>query len=338
MVALWALGVLAGAGARRDIRRHDASRANASEKVQPALVSQTPTWEDYVPASCSDWLPGYCQNNGWHWGLVQNQATCDSCVDEVRTKMTTPGTSIYNANQLYGPPKGVAYHAQDGHCAVQFNPAPPGCSSLADLQAQPAEAGYWNPLSSDWSTFLIADREGNFLPLTQASAVGDPHLKNIYGEQFDLMRPGKVLLIHIPRGQPVEGALLVVDADAVQLGGQCADIYFSQVNITGAWADEVHAGGLRFDAHFARDEQPKWVKLGPVELKVTHGRTNTGTAYLNFHIKHLKFAGFDIGGLLGADDHASAAAPTEKCQKQLALFREAQLKSTGKSMAIGTLD
>jgi hypothetical protein len=39
-----------------------------------------------------------------------------------------------------------------------------------------------------------------------AAATGDPHLQNVYGERFDLMKPGKHVLIHIPKGHPVENA------------------------------------------------------------------------------------------------------------------------------------
>jgi hypothetical protein len=173
--------------------------------------------------------------------------------------------------------------------------------------------------------------------LATAHATGDPHLQNIYGERFDLMRPGKVVLVHIPRGHPVERALLIVEADAIRLGGQCADMYFQKVNVTGAWADKARAGGLRFDANLARDEHPKWVKLGPVELKVAHGRTNTGVLYLNFFIKHLKFAAFDIGGVLGADDHTAEDTPTDDCQKQLAVFSKSWQKSVTKSVASAAL-
>merc|ERR1719356_2101195 len=66
-----------------------------------------------------------------------------------------------------------------------------------------------------------------------ASAVGDPHLQNIHGEKFDLMKPGKHLLIHIPR-RSVHKVMLRVDAEAKRMGTQCADIYFQDLNITGA--------------------------------------------------------------------------------------------------------
>merc|ERR1719382_532484 len=74
-----------------------------------------------------------------------------------------------------------------------------------------------------------------------ASAVGDPHLQNVHGERFDLMKPGKHVLINIPRGVSAEKALFRVQADARRLGGQCADMYFQELNITGSWAEAKHA-------------------------------------------------------------------------------------------------
>ena len=76
-----------------------------------------------------------------------------------------------------------------------------------------------------------------------ASAVGDPHLQNVHGERFDLMKAGKHVLINIPRGMSAENALLRVQADARRLGGQCADMYFQELNVTGSWAEAKQAGG-----------------------------------------------------------------------------------------------
>ncbi|CAK0837887.1 unnamed protein product, partial [Prorocentrum cordatum] len=157
----------------------------------------------------------------------------------------------------------------------------------------------------------------------QVSAFGDPHLTNVYGERFDLMRQGKVLLINIPRGKPVEDALLVAEADVRRMGAQCADMYFQRLNITGAWADEAHAGGLTFDAKTAHEAGAGWTKFGPLELKVVRGRTDQGVPYLNFYARHLGKAGFAVGGLLGEDDHTEAATPAAECGKQLSLARRA---------------
>merc|ERR1740121_1146425 len=75
------------------------------------------------------------------------------------------------------------------------------------------------------------------------AATGDPHLQNIHGERFDLMKPGKHVLINIPRGVIGEDALLRVQADARRLGGTCAEMYFQVVNVTGSWAEAKQAGG-----------------------------------------------------------------------------------------------
>jgi len=150
------------------------------------------------------------------------------------------------------------------------------------------------------------------------AATGDPHLQNIHGERFDLMKPGKHVLIHIPRGEPAETTLLSVEAEARQLGGQCADMYFQEVNITGAWVEAKQTGGLRFQA---QGEGMSWAKFGQVRLKVAHGRTQQGTQYLNFYVKHLGRARFAIGGLLGEDDHMKASMPSAYCVRHVSLFR-----------------
>lgn len=151
-----------------------------------------------------------------------------------------------------------------------------------------------------------------------ASATGDPHLQNLYGERFDLMKPGGVVLIQIPRGQPIDDTLLTVEADARRLGAGCADMYFQTLSVTGRWA----GSGLRFDAQREPEEKPKWLKFGRVELKVAHGRTDKGVKYLNFYVKHLGHAGADVGGLLGMDDHTEAATPDKGCVKSMSLAKK----------------
>jgi len=135
------------------------------------------------------------------------------------------------------------------------------------------------------------------------------------------MRPGKFVLIQIPKGERAEDALLRVQADARRLGGQCADLYFQELNVTGAWAEAKYSGGLRFQARGQLHEQPTWVKFGKVQLKVAYGRTKEGTNYLNFYVKHLGHAGFAVGGLLGEDDHKEAAKPSPGCVHHTSLLQ-----------------
>jgi len=146
-------------------------------------------------------------------------------------------------------------------------------------------------------------------------------MTNIHGEKFDLMQAGKHLLIKIPRARG-ETTLLRVDAVAERLGGQCADIYFQEVNITGKWADAKHPGGLHYRAQGPGGKGGKrahWVRLGPVQLKVANGRTHKGVKYLNFYVKNLGHTGYVIGGLLGEDDHTKAEKTPRSCQHLMAL-------------------
>jgi len=145
------------------------------------------------------------------------------------------------------------------------------------------------------------------------AATGDPHLQNVHGERFDLMKPGKHVLINIPKGDPVENALFRVEAEASRLGGQCEDMYFQEINITGQWVEAKLVGGLRFQAPGVADESPNWLTFGKVQVKVAHGHTRQGTQYLNFYVKHLGHAGFAVGGLLGEDDHKDVMIPPPSC-------------------------
>jgi hypothetical protein len=150
------------------------------------------------------------------------------------------------------------------------------------------------------------------------AAKGDPHLQNVYGQRFDLMKAGKHVLINIPKD--ADHALLRVQADARRLGGSCADMYFQELNVTGSWAEAKKAGGYRYSAsQYDVDERPNWVAFGKVQLKVAHGRTNDGLLYLNVYVKHLHRAGFAVGGLLGEDDHGDVTTPPESCSRKMNL-------------------
>jgi hypothetical protein len=167
-----------------------------------------------------------------------------------------------------------------------------------------------------------------------ASAVGDPHLQNIHGERFDLLKAGKHVLINIPLGMSAENALLRVQADARRLGGQCADMYFQQLNVTGSWAEAQRAGGYHYSVSERDIEAPEWVAFGKVELKVVHGRTDSGLLYLNLYVKHLGRAGFAVGGLLGEDDHEDVSAAPDSCAQRLALVDGSQSERSPSAVSV----
>jgi len=157
------------------------------------------------------------------------------------------------------------------------------------------------------------------------SASGDPHLVNVQGQHFDLMKPGVHVLLHVPFGARPSSVLLLVEAEAQHIGGACADTYFTSINITGKWAAaKAHAccdaNGLGFyfvkgtgEAHTGS----RWMTFGRLQLKVVHGRTLGGTPYLNFFARNLKSTGYLVGGLLGEDDHEEEATTSNVCKKVL---------------------
>jgi hypothetical protein len=164
-----------------------------------------------------------------------------------------------------------------------------------------------------------------------AAAVGDPHLQNVLGQRFDLMKAGKHVLINIPRGENAQTALLRVQADARRLGGQCADMYFQELNVTGVWAEAKQAGGYRYSALHYDGTTPNWLSLGKVQLKVVHGHTERGHRYLNVYVKNLGRAGFAVGGLLGEDDHGDVTTP-EGCAKTMSLLETREGSQKAPSM------
>merc|ERR1719343_257407 len=170
-----------------------------------------------------------------------------------------------------------------------------------------------------------------------ASAVGDPHLQNVHGERFDLMKAGHHVLINIPRGASAEEALLRVQADARRLGGNCDDMYFQELNVTGSWAEAKQAGGYHHSVSQSGVESPEWIAFGKVELKVVHGLTNSGFRYLNVYVKHLGRAGFAVGGLLGEDDHEDVITPPEGCGKSMSLVEGGREVPSVAAVAVASL-
>ncbi|CAK0850631.1 unnamed protein product [Prorocentrum cordatum] len=133
-----------------------------------------------------------------------------------------------------------------------------------------------------------------------------------------------------PMGAHPSHALLRVVAEAQQLGGACADTYFVAVNITGRWAGpEARAHGtgdgrrglvFHADGDAAARPDAAWMSFGTVSLKVVHGRTRAGAAYLNLYARNLLKAGYLVGGLLGEDDHTEVATPSSNCNRVVSLL------------------
>jgi len=169
-----------------------------------------------------------------------------------------------------------------------------------------------------------------------AAAVGDPHMQNVRGERFDLMRPGKHVMLSIPRGMSAENALLRVQADAVRMGKHCSDMYFHKLNITGSWVEAKQVGGYHYAVSQQAAKAPEWLTFGPifrkVKVKVVHGVTEGGLKYLNFYVKNLGRVGLAVGGLLGEDDHKDVSTPSEHCGREMTLLEAQGARGHGASV------
>lgn len=145
---------------------------------------------------------------------------------------------------------------------------------------------------------------------------------NIHGQRFDIYRAGIHTLLQVPRMlRKAESEMLRVTAEARQMGGACADIYFQALNISGSWVDrgplQYHAGASSRTAA----SSTSWMRVGPVlDLKVVWGHTSTGIEYLNLFARHLSQVALPVGGLLGADDHTYVSTPGSLCKHKVALL------------------
>ncbi|CAK0864465.1 unnamed protein product [Prorocentrum cordatum] len=223
------------------------------------------------------------------------------------------------------------------------SPTPPPIQSTFDamplaMPVQTSSAGL-EPVSGAMASPMStpAPMSGSMSSSTQSTVVaaaGDPHMQNVHGERFDLMKEGRSVLLNIPRGERAGNTLLRVVADARRLGGACAGLYFSSINVTGAWSEKQRRGGYSYAARTIVKKPPKWLIFGHrhgfgCAIKVVYGRTQGGLVYLNFYVRHLGRAGFVVGGLLGEDDHSYVATPSAACLQRMALHSQSEVNRNG---------
>ena len=103
-------------------------------------------------------------------------------------------------------------------------------------------------------------------------------------------------------------------------GAACLDMYIESLGITGKWAEERQRGGFNFFANRSGRVSEGWLSFGKLDLKIVYGTTVSGVRYLNMFARHLAKLSMPIGGILGLDDHTSAATPEANCHRSLALL------------------
>jgi hypothetical protein len=206
-----------------------------------------------------------------------------------------------------------------------YKPTDPwrGCYADPSDPHQLKEIQFMGVTAQEFSDMLIeevCDSLSTVPTPTPPSAVGDPHLVNMHGERFDILRSGRYKLLQIPLEADTHSVLLSASADVARLGGRCEDMYFTAINITGQWSREHAKTKTTFIAGAAPPRTSTgWVHYGRVALKVVHGSTAMGARYLNFFVRHVAKAGYRVGGLLGEGDHTRASSSDNECQHHMQL-------------------
>jgi len=158
---------------------------------------------------------------------------------------------------------------------------------------------------------------------------GDPHMQNILGQRFDIVRPGVHILVQIPKHRTKLGTLLRVSAQVSKVGDSCQDMYILKVNVTGIWLESSGRRLLHFDSGVAQPElDSKWLHFGAVDLKVAQGKTVGGKKYLNLFVRNLAKTSYSVGGLLGEDSHELETTPTESCRKSISLLEVSEVSAS----------
>jgi len=214
-----------------------------------------------------------------------------------------------------------------------YKPTDPwrGCYADPSDPHQLKEIQFMGVTAEEFSAILIEEICDTITttPSPTPSAVGDPHLVNIHGERFDILRSGRYKLLQVPFEADKKSVLLAASADVSRIGGRCEDMYFTAINITGQWSRE-HRKTMFIAGTAPPQTSTGWVHYGPVSLKLVHGRTSAGMPYLNFFVRHMAKVGYRVGGLLGEGDHTRASTPASECQRhmQLVLKTESLVAAT----------
>jgi hypothetical protein len=73
------------------------------------------------------------------------------------------------------------------------------------------------------------------LPSGSVNAFGDPHMKNVRGEKFEVRKPGVHTFLDVPQGSTADSVLLRVDALVKAEATKCSAMFIKRVDIAGRW-------------------------------------------------------------------------------------------------------
>ena len=228
------------------------------------------TWQHFAIVSDPTGTRLFKDGELWHESLASSCGTSSSTIVAGNATLgayynSVPGSGSYFLDasiddlQFYRS----ALSAQDVH-NIYATPATP--SPSASPTPTPTASPTPSPTDSPTAS-----------PVTVA-ATGDPHLVNVHGQRFDIFQPGVHPLIRIPQSVRRKTAFLVL-AKATRVGDGCNDMYFTEVNISGAWTRRHRRADLTWTAEAVKHEHPKWINFRDLHVKVVRGHTLAGTRF-----------------------------------------------------------
>lgn len=212
---------------------------------------------------CSAWYTSGLANSGNT--LVQCMKGCEA---------DTECVAIY-----YGTHQGEGA----GHCG--FCKTGYSLSNLGDSYDLYAKEGCgaetttmtstWRPVADEHLVVTPAPTPTPAPAPPPAKAVGDPHLKNMKGEAFDVHQTGNMLMLEIPRTSTPHTLDFSIRADIERFGmAKCGPTYITSLYMHGKWLGE-RMGGVIVRAGFVADEGDSSTNAFGIRLdKQYHSQTD----------------------------------------------------------------
>jgi len=192
-------------------------------------------------------------------------------------------------------------------------------------------------------------------------AKNDPKVKNMDGEEFEIMATGTFALVSFKKLATQTTALEILST-IDRAGTRCGATYIQNITLLGQWVEDIgvpqiqvraeasvpkgSALQVNFDGSWKSAAQ-RWsysavkeatnrkfvLNLDEIEIFVTidsHRIHETGVKtkrfanFLNVNLNGIsRLAGFSVGGLLGRDSHTEAAQIPEGCESSALLVQDA---------------
>jgi len=168
------------------------------------------------------------------------------------------------------------------------------------------------------------------------SVLGDPHVWNVKGDKFDMVRPGPVEMLRLPKHALTNEANFTLEAVLTPIK-RCGQTVITEFSISGSSVDALHVMATKDGAVIrAADGQTAKSVLRNMEYSVDstlHQKSQLlikpynivlkfwvtmqgGLPAFDLHTRGVANLGSDVGGMLGYDDHTDVTKMPAECAHQ----------------------